>query len=85
MNEADTCRTYVVPRLQAAGWENAPYSIAEQQYFTNPKGRVRVVGGRIVRGHANGPIRVALPDGYLADRDDLTPPDDADAAAASGG
>ena len=42
-------------------------------------------GGRIVRGHANGPIRVALPDGYLADRDDLTPPDDADAAATSGG
>jgi type I restriction enzyme R subunit len=50
MNEADTCRTYVVPKLQAAGWENAPYSIAEQRYFTNPKGRVRVVGGRIVRG-----------------------------------
>jgi type I restriction enzyme R subunit len=50
MNEADTCRTYVVPKLQAAGWENAPFSIAEQRYFTNPKGRVRVVGGRIVRG-----------------------------------
>ena len=50
MNEADTCRTYVVPKLQAAGWENAPFSIAEQRYFTNPRGRVRVVGGRIVRG-----------------------------------
>ena len=50
MNEADTCRTFVVPKLQAAGWENAPFSIAEQRYFTNPKGRVRVVGGRIVRG-----------------------------------
>src|SRR5689334_17407060 len=50
MNEADTCRTYVVPKLQAAGWETAPFSIAEQRYFTNPKGRVRVVGGRIVRG-----------------------------------
>jgi type I restriction enzyme R subunit len=50
MNEADTCRTYVVPKLQAAGWENAPFSIAEQRYFTNPKGRVRVIGGRIVRG-----------------------------------
>jgi type I restriction enzyme R subunit len=50
MNEADTCRTYVVPKLQAAGWENAPFSIAEQRYFTNPNGRVRVVGGRIVRG-----------------------------------
>lgn len=50
MNEADTCRTYVVPKLQAAGWEDVPFSIAEQRYFTNPKGSVRVVGGRIVRG-----------------------------------
>jgi type I restriction enzyme R subunit len=50
MNEADTCRTYVVPKLQAAGWGDAPFGIAEQRYFTNPKGRVRVVGGRIVRG-----------------------------------
>lgn len=50
MNEADTCRTYVVPKLQAAGWENAPYSIAEQRCFTNEKGRIRIVGGQIVRG-----------------------------------
>jgi len=50
MNEADTCRKYVVPLLQAAGWENAPFSIAEQRIFTNPKGRIRVVGGRIIRG-----------------------------------
>ena len=50
MNEADTCRTYVVPKLQAAGWENAPYSIAEQRFFTNPMGRIRIIGGKIVRG-----------------------------------
>jgi type I restriction enzyme R subunit len=50
MNEADTCRKYVVPLLQAAGWENSPFSIAEQRCFTNPKGRIRVVGGRVVRG-----------------------------------
>lgn len=50
MNEADTCRKYVVPLLQAAGWENAPFSIAEQRFFTNPKGRIRVVGGKVVRG-----------------------------------
>lgn len=50
MNEADTCRTYVVPKLQTAGWETAPYSIAEQRTFTNPKGRVRIVAGKIVRG-----------------------------------
>jgi len=30
MNEADTCRTYVVPKLQSAGWENPPFSIAER-------------------------------------------------------
>jgi type I restriction enzyme R subunit len=53
MNEADTCRTYVVPKLQAAGWETAPFSIAEQRFFTNPKGRIRVIGGsttHVVRG-----------------------------------
>lgn len=48
MNEADTCRKYIVPLLQAAGWENAPYSIAEQRIFTNSKGRIRVVGGNVV-------------------------------------
>lgn len=50
MNEADTCRTYVVPKLQAAGWDNDPFSIAEQRIFINPKGRIRIIGGRIVRG-----------------------------------
>lgn len=40
MNEADTCRTYVVPKLQKAGWESSPYSITEQRIFTNPKGRI---------------------------------------------
>jgi type I restriction enzyme R subunit len=50
MNEADTCRTFVVPKLQTAGWDTAPYSIAEQRTFTNPKGRVRIVEGKIVRG-----------------------------------
>ncbi len=50
MNEADTCRKYVVPRLQAAGWDNEPHSIAEQRSFTNPKGRINIVGGKIIRG-----------------------------------
>jgi len=26
-NEADTCRKYVVPKLQAAGWEDEPHRI----------------------------------------------------------
>ena len=33
--EADTCRKFVVPKLQAAGWDNEPHSIAEQRTFTN--------------------------------------------------
>ncbi len=42
-------------------------------------------GGRIKRGHTNGPIRVALPDGYLDDLDDATVPDDGRVLALSGG
>ena len=42
-NEADTCRRFVVPNLQAAGWDNEPHSIAGQCYFTD--------GPTIVRGH----------------------------------
>jgi len=53
-------------------------------------GELRLVegGSRIRRGHTNGPIRVALPDGFLDAPDavtDLTVPDDADVAAVSGG
>jgi len=43
-NEADTCRRYVVPRLQAAGWDNDPYRINEQVTFTD--GRIVVAGRR---------------------------------------
>ncbi len=50
MNEADTCRKYVVPKLQSAGWDEEPYSLTEQRTFTNPKGRIRIVGSQIVRG-----------------------------------
>ncbi|MEZ6100247.1 MAG: DEAD/DEAH box helicase family protein [Pirellulaceae bacterium] len=43
-NEADTCRRYVVPRLQAAGWDDDPYRINEQVTFTD--GRIVVAGRR---------------------------------------
>ena len=43
--EADTCRKFVVPRLQAAGWDNDPHSIAEQRYFT--AGRIAEIMGNI--------------------------------------
>jgi nifR3 family TIM-barrel protein len=46
-------------------------------------------GERIRRGHTNGPIRVALPDGFLDDlaalEHDLTVPEDDDVMALSGG
>ncbi len=45
-----------------------------------------VAGGeRIRRGKTNGPIRVALPDGYLDRLDDMCVPDDNDVMALSGG
>ncbi|MDK9696979.1 MAG: DEAD/DEAH box helicase family protein [Siculibacillus sp.] len=46
--EADTCRKFVVPKLQSAGWDNAPHSINEQRTFTD--GRVLFIGGRARRG-----------------------------------
>lgn len=42
MNEADTCRKLVVPKLQVAGWDNDPHSIAEQRTITD--GRIIPVG-----------------------------------------
>lgn len=46
MNEADTCRKFVVPRLQAAGWDTEPHRLNEQVTFTD--GRI-VVAGRKAR------------------------------------
>lgn len=46
LNEADTCRLYVVPRLQAAGWDTDPHRLNEQVPFTD--GRI-VVTGRTAR------------------------------------
>lgn len=35
LSEADTCRKFVVPKLQKAGWDNEPHSIAEQRSITD--------------------------------------------------
>lgn len=43
--EADTCRKYITPALQRAGWDNAPHSLAEQRTFTD--GRIVPTGDRI--------------------------------------
>lgn len=48
MNEADTCRKYVTPMLQASGWDAAPYLLREQVTFTD--GRLIVTGGKARRG-----------------------------------
>jgi type I restriction enzyme R subunit len=45
--EADTCRLYVVPKLQSAGWDSDPHSIAEQRQFTD--GRIVVAGIKAIR------------------------------------
>lgn len=42
LNEADTCRRYVVPKLQAAGWDTEPHRLNEQVTFTD--GRIIVAG-----------------------------------------
>jgi type I restriction enzyme R subunit len=41
---------YVVPRLQAVGWEEEPHSIAEQRSFT--AGRIIVAGSKVKRREA---------------------------------
>lgn len=46
--EADTCRKFIVPKLQAAGWDDAPCAIQEQRTFTD--GRVMLVAGNPRRG-----------------------------------
>ena len=44
--EADTCRKLITPKLQAAGWDNEPHSIAEQRTFTD--GRIVVRGTSVI-------------------------------------
>lgn len=48
LTEADTCRKFVVPRLQSAGWDEPPHAINEQRTFTD--GRIVFVGGKARRG-----------------------------------
>lgn len=48
LNEADTCRVYITPKIREAGWEGHPHSITEQKTFTD--GRVEIQGDRVKRG-----------------------------------
>lgn len=47
ITEADTCREYVLPKLQAAGWDKEPHSLTEQRTFTD--GRIVVTQNKIRR------------------------------------
>ncbi|MBI3608491.1 MAG: DEAD/DEAH box helicase family protein [Nitrospirae bacterium] len=47
MNEADTCRKYVLPKLIQAGWDNEPHSFTEQKTFTD--GRIVPAGSKVSR------------------------------------
>ena len=51
MNEADTCRKYVLPKLIAAGWDNEPYSFTEQKTFTD--GRIILEQKGCIDEHGN--------------------------------
>ncbi|OGP59319.1 MAG: DEAD/DEAH box helicase [Deltaproteobacteria bacterium RBG_13_61_14] len=46
INEADTCRKYVLPKLYASGWNDD--QISEQRTFTD--GRIMVAGTKVWRG-----------------------------------
>jgi hypothetical protein len=47
INEADTCRKYVLPKLIAAGWDNDRRSFTEQKTFTD--GRIVLIGEKVRR------------------------------------
>jgi len=48
LNEADTCRIYVTPKLRESAWEQISHSITEQYTFTD--GRVEFHGNKTSRG-----------------------------------
>lgn len=48
INETNTCRKYVEPRLKDAGWETQPHDYYEQYYFTD--GKIRPKNKRQPRG-----------------------------------
>lgn len=47
ITEADTCRLYVLPKLDEAGWNEDPHSFTEQKTFTD--GRIVVAGNKTKR------------------------------------
>ncbi|AFY67930.1 EcoAI/FtnUII family type I restriction enzme subunit R [Geitlerinema sp. PCC 7407] len=48
-NEANTCRHYVVPKLEKAGWDGLEHTYTEQYYFT--AGKLKPKSRHQLRGH----------------------------------
>ncbi len=53
LSEADTCRKFVTPKLQKAGWDTEPHALAEQRAITD--GRVVLVGNNAQRRQPKRP------------------------------
>jgi type I restriction enzyme, R subunit len=47
LDEAATCRTYVIPKLTLSGWYDTPHDVLEQKTFTD--GRIVAVGRKVKR------------------------------------
>ena len=47
MDEAETCRKMVRPRIESAGWDTSPHVVNEQVSFTD--GRIVVAGSKVRR------------------------------------
>ena len=77
MNEADTCRTYVLPKLKTAGWEDE--YITEQMVLT--PGRIVPIGDRHTRKEGLRPdyvlfIRQNIPIAVVEAKTDYKSPAD---------
>jgi len=61
VTEADTCRKYVVPKLQAAGWDNDPHTIADAKAFAAELRRLRAARRNgVMASKSNAQRRIAL-------------------------
>ena len=77
MNEADTCRQYILPKLKAAGWDDD--FIVEQLVLT--PGRIVPLGGSHARKEGLRPdyvlfIRRNIPIGVVEAKADYRQPGD---------
>ena len=48
MNEADTCRILITPKIISAGWDDSPHSLTREKTFTD--GRILLSGDQSRRG-----------------------------------